>query len=156
MNDAKTDLSPDELEFRKKISSHSFGAKVWGGLAGASFFGALMSLTGALVATAAAVGTPANPMLAAQMALLGPLPMAVLAGLAVFGVFATYMAQRDETEATALQTKNQAQQNAKCLSNGKASTQEPSVQYEQNCRSDNKKWVDVVRQDQVNASGRAI
>lgn len=151
-NDVKVD--PAEQEFRTKISRRSFAAKVWGGLAGASFFGALMSLTQGLVAAAASVGAGGNVMLAAATSVLNPLPLAVLGGLAAFGVLATYMAQNQETEVNILQSENQARQNAKCLATGKGMEQAPSVEYEQNCRSDNKKWVEAISVAQPQVSRR--
>jgi hypothetical protein len=138
-------IDPVEQEFRANISRHSFAAKVWGGLAGASFFGALMSLAQGLVGKASSMYIKdGNAMLGAVTAVLNPLPLAVLGGLGAFGVFATYMAQREETEANILQSENQARQNAKCLTTGKGVEHTPVVEYEQNCRSDNKKWVEAI------------
>jgi len=88
-------------------------------------------------------GAGANPMLAAASAVLNPLPLTVLGGLLVLGLGATYMAQLSETEASILQTENQARQNAKCFaSSKKGKEQEP--EYEQNCRDDGKKWQEVL------------
>lgn len=143
-----------EQEFRSKSQSYSFAAKAWGGLAGASFFGALMALSSALVSVASAISmgsaaAAANPMMAATMAVLNPLPLAVLGGLAAFGLVATHMSNRAETELKILNDEHQAQVNAKCMAQGKGKVQEAQVEYEQNCRADGQKWADVTKKPEL-------
>jgi len=95
---------------------------------------------GAFSLVAFAAGLAAG--FAAASAVLNPFPLAVLGGLLVLGLGATYMAQLSETEASILQTENQARQNAKCFaSSKKGKEQEP--EYEQNCRDDGRKWQEV-------------
>ncbi len=147
-------IDAKEAEFRSKSQSHSFAAKAWGGLAGASFFGALITLANALVAVAAAVSTTggaANPMLAASSAMLNPLPLAVLGGMAAFGLVATYMSNRSETELKLLNDEHQAQVNAKCMEQSKSRGVAQQQEYEQNCRSDGKSWANAVAANQNHA-----
>jgi len=156
MAEVPTKNDPEEKQFRRKNLWHSFMQAAYGSLAGASFFGALLSISSGVIGLAAGlakflgfgagVGGAGMEMAAANAFIVSnPVTLAALGGLIVTGLAFTYLSQREGTELKVLQDEHTAQQNARakqlCVEQGICNTAE----YPQNQRADGKQWQNVVQ-----------
>lgn len=149
MTEPKIDAK--EAEFQSKNQWYSFTATLYNALGGAAFIGLLGMLAQTLVkaSTSAAATTEA-------LALVNPVPLAVIGSMMAVGTACLYMSQREATKLKTIQDTHLAEENARCAGQGKAPahTIAHEPEHEQNCRSDGKKWVDAVAANQNLAIAR--
>ena len=146
----------EDQEYRKQSLWHAFMAALYAGIGGASFFAVLNNVGGGLMKAA---GAPAKQIADAggveaggsflNLAGLGGFTIPVMAGLAVIGAAALYMAQREYTELNILSTDRTARKQAECMGkqNGHeilSHEQKCVMEFEHNKRADGKKWQEVV------------